>query len=263
MEEINYNEEIIKLRKALLVSELTILGYSSLDSIGKELNASTGLIDLRRVGKSLESYTHISSLDTYSFSEKREIYETLKRKLTENADFIDSRREVLESARELSYDFCLEMSKKIPFEDWKKYCTVVERAAKLYLQLNADIVGEKTLSSLHIKDLSELDGKNLEDVISDLIDSKEFAESCHIEDTFFVSEADKFDKRLEISGANDHIVRETTVGDILQDLRQSVLEIKEEKLSCMNEFNNLEKYYEAKKIIFGGDRRDDTPGRDD
>ena len=236
-----------KLRTKKLELTLKLLGFSSIDEINSELNDSKGYLALTRIRKQLENYIN---LGVYIHLEGREdlirvkVPEEMTREdfiklaipvtdeYSSDLDFAKEQDEKREQKRSILPDYCEEMSKKMPYGDWLMYSRVIRETAKLLLELNADLINPN--SELQIPDLSELTGTELEDKISKLINSKEFANACDIENRFFIREGKRLIKELDsmLQGADEPIRSSSII--------KSLETMKEEEATIIAQRNNTD-----------------------
>ena len=218
-----------KLRKKRLEATLKLLGYSSIEEVNEELNDSKGYLALTRIRKQLENYINLGE---YIHLEGREdlirvnVPEGMAREdfinlaipvtdeYSSDLEYIKEQEEQREQKRSLLSDYCEEMSKKIPYSDWLIYSKVVRETAELYLELNADLIND------NIPDSSKLAGPVLEDRISKLIDSKEFATACDIEKRFAIREGERLIKRVDsILQSADETMRNSSIMNSLTTIK--------------------------------------------
>lgn len=218
-----------KLRKKRLETTLKLLGYSSIEEVNEELNDSKGYMALTSIRKQLENYINLGA---YIHLEGREdlirvnVPEGMSREdfinlaipvtdeYSSDLKYITEQDEQREQKRSLLPDYCEEMSKKIPYADWLLYSKVVRETAQLYLELNADLINDD------IPDSSRLTGIALKERISKLIDSKEFAIACSIENEFVIREGNRLIKRVDlILQSNDDTMRNSSIMDSLTTIK--------------------------------------------
>lgn len=223
-----------KLRNKKLEATLKLLGYSSIEEITEDLNDSKGYLALARIGKQLEDYINLGA---YIHLEGREdlirvnIPEEMTREefinlaipvtdeYSSDLEYIKEQDEQREQKRSLLPDYCEEMSKKMPFGEWLIYSKVIRETAQLYLELNADLIS--SVSGVQINDLSQLTGTELEDRISKLIDSKEFATACEIESRFCIREGKRLIKEVDsILQSADETIRSSSIINSLEMIRE-------------------------------------------
>lgn len=218
-----------KLRKKRLEATLKLLGFSGIEEVDEELNDSKGYLALTRIRKQLENYINLGE---YIHLEGREdlirvnVPEGMAREdfinlaipvtdeYSSDLEYIKEQDEQREQKRSLLPDYCEEMSKKIPYGDWLIYSKVIKETGQLYLDLNADLVNE------NIPDSSKLAGPLLEDRISKLIDSKEFAIACDIENRFAIREGERLIKRVDsILQSADETMRNSSIMNSLTTIK--------------------------------------------
>ena len=108
---------------------------------------------------------------------------------------------------------------------------------------------DKDLVQSDSEDLSRLQGIDLQDKISELIDSEEFSRACSFEDEWIISECDKalatfeqMDQSIETS-----TVLMTKLNGLFSEVRLS----REQRAKAVAEWDSYRKAFEAKsKMIF-------------
>lgn len=228
---------IIKLRRFKLLSTLNLLGYATVDDVGVELEDSEMKFELRRIGEKLKEYINLGAYvhverkendedviklnipEEMTKEEFWEMVELVKNEYLEEKQFAEEQAETREEKRDILPDYCADARRKMPQADWLLYTRILIETAKLLLELNADILepNQKTKTP----DLSQLTEKELEDRISKLINSKDFAKACEIEKTFLVKEAKKLVDKVEyeLSEMREQ-EKNTHIGEALQNILQ-------------------------------------------
>lgn len=227
-----------KLRKRKLETTLQLLGYYSIDEFNTELDDSKGFLSLATIGKQLENYVNLGEYVHYEGRKNEEdVIRVNVPKEISREQFIETAMPVTEEcAQDLEViekidqktsvlsDYGAKISTKMPHEDWIIYSSVVKETARLLLELNADIVNQD--SEVEVKDCSKLTGQEMEDRISELIDSSAFAKACKIEKTLIKREAqrliEKIDSMLE---GMDEATYHSSVAKALIDLKQEETDI--------------------------------------
>lgn len=228
---------IIKLRKLKLLSTLNLLGYATVDDVGVELEDSEMKFALRRIGEKLKKYVNLGAYvhverkendedviklnipEGMTKEEFLEMVEPVKNEYLDEIQFVEEQAEAREEKRDIFPDYCAQARRKMPQADWLLYTRILRETAKLLLELNVDILepNQKTKTS----DLSQLTERELEDRISKLINSKDFAKACEIEKTFLVKEAKKLADEVEyqLSEMREQ-EKNTPIGEALQNILQ-------------------------------------------
>ena len=214
---------LLSLRKYYLTTTLRMLGYSSIDAIGEELDDSVGYLALNRIAEQLEDYKNLASLVHSVGTENGEdvivatIPEDMDRdavieaarpvndQMTSNVEYMKAQEESLYRRRAMIFDYKAIMSKKVKPEDWKTYSQAVRDTAILLLELNADLLTPEQKKKFKIPDMTSLDEITLKDRIARLIDSKGFNDACRIENEFAFDQSTKMVRKAEgmLDGVKD------------------------------------------------------------
>ena len=202
---------IPQLRREKLESELALLGYPEVQSVNYEQHDCSGFMVLRQMGEILESYKALglvyrgnhglvvnrAELSKPTDEQARNDEAELMAQIAHNQRYLNSQLDWLGTVRSVpgEEDFFMGMREKLSPEEWEMYSKVVRRTAEMLISINADIIPHNERRG--IRDFSTLQGVALEDEISSLIDSKSFAEACHIEDKFVKAEVEKFSQSID------------------------------------------------------------------
>lgn len=255
--------EIIDLRKKKLDMALKQLGFSSPEKVKYGLPDSAGYMSLRRIGKQLENYknlgfiSNIENIDgstNYLFnfpenvtkSDFESIIKSSRKELEDNQSFLEVQDDMLYRTRNLDEDFCLDMKKKVSKEDWLLYSKICRKTAELYLGLNADLVSPDNLDG--IDNLTTLQGEELDERISQLIDLREFSEACSVEDRFVISESNEFARKIDGMGLDDPVVKYSTVGVTLEAIKREAMATRDKRQRDEENYQKLAKLYLANHI---------------
>lgn len=218
--QIKFTDDVLALRKERLKTQLELLGYSQFNQINEEGLKLEGFQVLGRLGFELDHFvnlgfvhkdidedgTHVVSIneDEVKGNNIGQMIKTIQTELEHDENYMRKKKDLYETFRkpnlEIKPDAFLNMDKKVPEEKWQIYSKIVRNTAELLLSLNYDILPEKLKNS--VPDYSRLQGKELQDKISEVIDSKDFANACVIEDEFVIKELDEISSRLGILGDN-------------------------------------------------------------
>ena len=195
--------EILRARRTIVVSTLKSLGYSSIESINETLDDTNLYFGLNKLGEELDNFKLPNPDEEIIFlqtdEERLPVLKSLQERILREKETKAEIDDIFERARGVSEDYCLGMHKKIPYENWKKYSETVQKAARLYLALNADVIPKSVLRKAGVdEDLLDLNELEIEDRISQLIDSKDFILACSIEDEFCVRESSKNRQKIDI-----------------------------------------------------------------
>lgn len=205
------NCDMPQLRREKLESELALLGYPSIQAVNYEQHDCSGFMVLRQMGEILEHYKTLgmvyrgshgivvnrAELPKVTDEQVRHDEAELMAQAAHNQRYLTQQLEWLSTVRSVPGEetFFMGMKEKLSPEEWDMYSKVVRRTAEMLIAINADIIPSNERRG--IRDFSTLQGVRLEDEISSLIDSKSFAEACHIEDKFVKSEVENFAQSIE------------------------------------------------------------------
>lgn len=239
-------DAIKKLRMANLMSTLKLLGYSSIKDIEAELDESKVYFSLGKIRQQLVEYVNLGAYVNVEERKKdedlirvnipegmtREQFlrnaEPIKDECISNISFMKEEEEKREQKRSIKSDYRLRARKKMPESDWLLYSRIIKETARLLLELNVDLIYEK--DGLEIPNLSKLTGSDLKDRINRLINSKDFARACDIENRFIVREATRLIEELEsMLSEIDKETRRTPITEALEQLRKEETEIINER----------------------------------
>lgn len=259
-------EDIVKLRQDKLLTDLALLGYSSFSSLQNNSVNPQGYLALNQMGDALENYKNLAffrykmanSLVTVynstipegmSAEEVSGMIEQTESSVSDGRGFMEARRDYLDQTKELAKDYLVNMQRKISKLDWQTYSSMTKKTAELLLGLNADLIDRNVL--LGVQDLTSLQGIELVDKISELIDSREFANACDIENRFVISEIRNVLENIDADLEYDR-VSNSPMGDALRLLRKNTEEIQEERTDRLSrkkvgEITKRKRYEEMKK----------------
>lgn len=272
-------EEVLKLRQDWLATSLQILGYASTDRVKKGLSDSAGYmalgmihhqlagveyetvdgkevtrdVGMKNLGANLYQKITPSGDKKYSIHipqdmdrrKLKEMIEVLETHVKTNKEFIEtqdgtsSRDGKMELIRGILPDYCLDMKGKIPEEHWAIYSKVVEDTAKTLMAMNYDLVPE--LDRINIPDATKFDELEFEDLIGSLVDTKEAAIACSIDDVFVMQETSRVEKQAEFLIDNSERVQASAVGAALHFLKEQAVLTREKKEKHYAEFDRLDK----------------------
>lgn len=235
-----------------LESTLKLLGYPRIEDVKFELDDSKGYLALRRIREQLEHYINLGAYIHLEGSRNqediirvkvpeaitREAFDELRVPVIEEDSDNRNFMEKQDDKKDILADYCAQMTKKMPYKEWRIYSNVVKKVTKLLLELNADLVSEKY--GLQVSDLSELSENELKDRIYSLINSKEFSMACEIEDRIFEREAKRLISMIELKLSEYQEVKDTTsnpiIPKILEDMKQDEMcMIEERKIKAQEE----------------------------
>lgn len=220
--QIKFTDDVLALRMEKLLSQLKLLGYSNFNQINNRNADINGYKVLGRVGYELEHFINLGFVHVDSTKEGlkqitintngiqtgniSQMIENTQNELAHDEEYMENKDELLETYRKpiigFKNDAFLSMDKKIKEEDWTIYSKMVRKTAELLLSLNYDILPKE--AKRFVPDYSTLQGKELQDKISEIIDSKDFDYACNVEDEFVLTELD--DMHRELEGQEDNFV---------------------------------------------------------
>lgn len=257
-------QEIEELRKRKLGSVLYMLGSSiSGRKVGK-MDVDYNYKALSRIGEELENYvnliplykketdpkngdTVISFNEEISKEERDESIKQVEQELEADVDFIRQQDDLGDRARDLLEDYGKGMDKKISPEERKNYEYVLNKTFRLILGLNYDLIDPEKFYGL--SDLTGLQGEELQDKISAIIDWRPFDEACNIEDRFMISESDRFVEKVNEIKDSDISIATTGIGKSLEELGEEVLESNKDRVARDKQYKKYNKIIENKKEI--------------
>lgn len=226
----------VELRKELLKTRLKMLGYSEEEKNGKLTGRLTRLPDddkslrfLGRLGKRLHYFEE---------KEKNGSVDDLEIMLEEENLLIENQSELMRRVRSEYPDYCMNMQEKVSEEDWELYSRVTKQVGDLFKDINSDVL------KAAYKDYGSLNGLELQDVISEVIDSTSFSKACAIEDAFVKEEGERF---IEIAAERDYeneAVRNTQPALALAELVREVDATGREKDKYIESYNKYKKFRE-------------------
>lgn len=198
----------IRLKEGFLKSKLKLLGIEDEFSIDDVYDPSKGYHVLGRVGHSLESFENPTQT-ILSKADSDERIDAFIQKIKDEIGFMEHQDELFERMRNIYPGFATDMEKKVHPNDWAHYVRVVRQTAHLIKDLT---VGSSK------RDFSALPKIEVDDVISELIDSQDFSKACNIEDSFMTREFERFREEAEALGYLDENVKNTAVGASIAEL---------------------------------------------
>lgn len=222
--------EIKNMKREYLENKLTILGYEHPKDVDEVLKDDLGYHVLGRIGSDLEHFENPLQLWMVKPSkEKDEKIEEFKKEIQEDKLFIQNQDDFLSRVRSIHPDFALHMREKISGDDWKTYSKAVSKTGKL-------------LCDLCLKSLGSIPKMDMQDVISEWIDSQEFAKACKIEDTFMTSEYEAFKKEADSLGYNDESVKNSSVCVALAQLVRDTETLSRKKQKYITNYEKYNKF---------------------
>ncbi len=270
------SKDVISLRQLKLCATLKMLGYSSVEEVKKPLNGSNLYLALGNVSKELEDYINLSCigikrdrwLGTYyndnlpegvSYKDVDKMAKKVNSRLIEQRDFLADTSESLETTRSLVPDYCQDMDAKVPKQEWETYAEQVRKTAELLLGLNFDLLTPEQAEG--IEDLTGLQGLELQDRISSLIDSNDFNRACNIEDRFVIGESDRFCEEFDRIVADDQRVKDS-LGFALYPLKEKAVRERSLRQSYNSRYEQFQQIFNnAKQVKFvEGKKPDELKG---
>lgn len=264
-------EKVIGLRQAYLSSMLRMLGYSSTDRVRKEVDSDKSFKALGKIASMLERYKNLAAMFKQSRPGVYEVnipdgmtQEELKDTIVSVANDVKSLNERMDAEEDLNQTkravlptFGLTMKDDIPQEEYDVYATNVSRVAELLLELNYDIVPE--MDKITLKDETGLDGLDLGDKISRVIDTKEFSEACHTEDNYVKAENERLAGEIDrLIDDSDRVIK-SSVGAALDFLKRQAMISRDERNGYIEKYQEIEKLYYSKLGI----KKPEDPVQDD
>ena len=163
------------------------------------------------------------------------------RKLNER---MDAEEDLNQTKRAVLPNFGLTMTDEVKPDEYAVYSENVAKVAELLLELNYDIVAENDRKT--IKDESGLDGLELGDKISRVIDTKEFSEACHTEDNYVKTENERLAEEIDRLIDDSERVINSSVGAALDFLKRQAMISRDERKEFIEKYQEIEKLYYSK-----------------
>lgn len=264
-------DKVIALRKSYLDSMLRMLGYSSTDRVKKETDPNKGYLALGKVASMLERYKNLATLfrqvkpgeyevdipDDMSQEELAQLFLSVGQDMKSVNERMTAKDDLNQQMRGILPTYGLTMRDDISSEEWELYSTNVSRTAELLLSLNYDIVPE--MDKITLKDESKLDGLELGDRISRVIDTKEFSEACNIEDNYVKAENERFAEEIDrLIDGSDRVIK-SSVGASLDFLKRQALISRDERDEYIQKYEEIERLYYSKLGI----KKPEDPAQDE
>lgn len=289
-------EQIINLRKESLLTTLKLLGFPSIESAvevingskdgeeKKEYSADSGYRALGKVGHDLESYVHLANIisiasdgnsregieidlpDSLDFVTLKALCDRVTERTEKDSAYMSEKDELFEKARNVpagegreDLDFELNMSQKLSPSDWELYSSQVKDVARFLLSANYDLLSPEQREG--IEDYSKLSKEEIDDKISDIIDTVAFSKAVDIEDRFTINEAVGLIKAVDEMIDGDEEVKKTSPAIALLALQKAAMDTRDKKTKFMEKYQELQSQYvkseeEIKRIV--GDGIDQT-----
>lgn len=237
--------EALNLKDEYLETKLKILGYQDTESVKKSLDSSAGYHVLGKIGYDLEHFINPVKKSLEIDEESQAEIEACKKETEDEKMFIENQEDFLNRVRSIYEDFGLNMKEKISAEDWELYSRTVQNTANLLIDLTK--VPEES-------DLAQKSRLEQEDVVSELIDSQDFAKACQIEDSFMIEEFEKFKGIAKKYGYDDEKVRETSCAVELAELVRQSENIASKKGKYVRSFEKYDEFLRTlnDKVIIKG-----------
>jgi len=257
-----FAKDVYSLREKYLNNILGILGYDKNSDINQNPSLSRSLFSLRKVGEFLESYSNLSyvhevkSKDGYPnyfvdydrFEKQSNSPDQIseQEKLIEiQTNYIEFQEEWLRKIRgvPMAKDFLLNVEQEIIKNDpegWENYNRVNKNIARLVLELNYDLLDEDTRREL--RDLTGVQEDELRDIISNEIDSEDYAKACLFEDKMVKEECDRVTEYLDDSVK----VGKLSIPMInkIRSIYSEVLDSRAERDKAIKSYNSYRNIYE-------------------
>ena len=269
-------EQVLDLRRRQLASIFRLLGYKKISDIDEREEPSGEYAALSRVGKILEDYQDLTFvkgeinmfgqqdyiIDIPEFYKPREdeskapssiiedyskLIDEVDAAFQEDLSFIKEKDEFFARSRDIYRDYFLDMKRKVPKYEWQRYYATVIKTAKLAMGLNYDIIPEALRAN--ITDLTGLSEMEIGDRISELIDSREFANASDIEDRYAVSETTRLAGKLDDFAANEDAFSRGELAVALKELKDEALKIRTERNNKMEAYAEMDRLIKAKQIV--------------
>lgn len=250
MENNSVEQGEVDLRRELLTTDLKLLGYPTIQSAIQGLE---GDYDADKSYRALGKIGHI--LENYTKSPEERYQETQK-----ISTYMSSRDEILDRSRAFWETFELGMKDKTDSSDWNLYESQIKKIIRFYLGANYDLLSpedREKAKAVGVKDYSSLPKIEVEDKISDIIDSTQFSKAVDIEDKFTISEAVEFIKAVDDMVGKDEEIRKTAPAVALLALQKVAIDTRDKKLKFKAKYEDINSRYvksaeEIRRIVGNG-----------
>ena len=218
--------EILKKRMFNLVTAINLLGYENFEEALGEASDSPGFMALNRLAEQLNEQMNRENLARYITSggfegeelvvrvtipqdmtreEFDAIYKPMEKEFDSNMLFKKDQEKWIDEKRGYAFDYKALMSMKLldtsldgKGEDWQCYEKAVENMARLYIELNSDLLTPELKEKFRIPDIRRIKSKiECADAISNVIDTGNFNRALRIENLFAYAEAERMKGIIE------------------------------------------------------------------
>ncbi len=251
------------MRQLRLATMLKLMGYDY-NAEGKSVSEnSKPFYALRMIGSILENYRNLGYITREINEDGTEDFivdyasipgedhctiskEIIERQLQDSKRYMDSHDEWLEKVRSVhgAEGILFGMEDRLKEENpegWEAYQQVYRRTLELILGLDKDLVDSDS------EDLSRLQGIELQDKISELIDSEEFNDACAFEDRWVIDECNR---ALEIfEHADQQVDPSIVLTTRLNGLYDQVVLSREDRTKAVAMWDGYRKIFEGKSKI--------------
>lgn len=222
------------LKKEYLKAKLDMLGFKDLESLDQPLEYDEqGYHVLGRIGSDLEKYINPASYILKRRENCDEIFEEYIRQIKNDRDFMTNQDELFSRIRSIYPDFALHMADKVSAEDWRFYTQTMQKTGKLIRDL--------TVGSTE-RDLTMIPEDDEQEIISEFIDSRDFARACKIEDTFMTQEFEEFKKVAQEWGYEDENVKNTAPCVAIAELVRESERLGNKKRRYISNYEKYDKF---------------------
>lgn len=248
------------IRQLRLATMLKLLGYDYNAEEKSVLENSRPFYALRKIGSILENYRNLGYITRETNEDGTEDFivdyasipgddhctiskEIIERQLQDSKRYMDSHEEWLEKVRSVpgAEGILFGMEERVKEKDpegWEAYQEVYKKTLELILGLDKDLVDSNS------EDLSRLQGIDLQDKISELIDSNKFNEACAFEDRWVIDECNRAIEIFEYSG--QQVEPSTVLTTKLNGLYNQVVLSREDRTKAVEKWDGYRKLFEGK-----------------
>lgn len=224
-------------KKEYLKAKLDMLGFKNLESLDQPLDyEKQGYHVLGRIGSDLEKYINPARYVLKQKENDDELFEEYIRNIEVDKSFMENQDELFARIRAIYPDFALHMADKVSAEDWQFYTQTMQKTGKLIRDL--------TVGSTE-RDLKMIPEEDEQEIISEFIDSRDFAKACNIEDTFMTQEFEEFKKVAQEWGYEDENVKNTAPCVAIAELVRKSETLGNKKKRYISNYEKYEKFLEG------------------
>ena len=258
-------KEVGKTRKLRLESALKLLGFDDTSKVIYPVEPGKSYYSLRRIGKMLEEYKNLAYVSREINDDGSEDFlvdyidapdaekcidgnNLTLREVRDDENYMQEYDEWIQTIREIPgvRDFLVDIrasKEKTEPNRLAGYMNIVRRSAQMLMGLNEDLIRPEDMDG--IENLTTLQGIDLADKISELIDSESFEAACIFEDEWVIGECDRISSLIrEIDGPIGVSAGLTT--SLISIYRQIQMS-RDERSKSVKKYNEIRKKFEGSK----------------